>query len=122
MSAAEREIHRLNQRIAKLEKLVEQLTQPKSDARLILPDGYGSIYLTPGGGIAALTGSSTPWTPGVATCTKCEYYLDSSTVKIKSTSVTKPVYNMVKSAVGASKLIQTKLIQGKETVDVEDCS
>lgn len=122
MDVKDREIIRLQQRLAHLEKLVEQMMQPKSEARIFMPEYSGSIYLTPGGGIAALTGSATPWTPGVATCTKCEYYLDGSTVKIRSTSETKSVYNMVKTAVGAAKLIQTKIIQGKETVDVESCS
>lgn len=81
----------------------------------------GAIFLTPGGGIGARSGSSSPWTPGTATCTLCEYYDDSGTIKIRTTSTTATVYNMVPASIGAGKLIQAKLIGGRWTVDVEPC-
>lgn len=79
------------------------------------------IFLTPSGGIAARTGSSSPWTPGVATCTLCEYYVDAGTVKIRMTEITEPIYNMVPAAIGEYKLIQAKRIGGRRTIDVEPC-
>ena len=80
------------------------------------------LFLTPGGGIAARTGTG-PWTPGVASCSRCEYYLDSGTLKIRVVSPTESieVVNTVGVAIGASRLIQAKLINGRWTMDVDDC-
>ena len=89
-----------------------------------LPDRVHSHFYVGSGGIAARTGATTgPWTPGVATCTMCEYYLDGSTVKIRQTSpaINLPVYNDTPTAVVQNKLIQAKLIDGRWTIDVEPC-
>ncbi len=68
-----------------------------------------------------MSGTSSPWTLGVATCTVCEIYLDASTVKVRTTSETDLVYNMTKTAVAANTLIQAKMIDGYWVIDTEDC-
>ncbi len=86
------------------------------------PSGSPSrLFLTPVGGIPAMTGTSSPWTPGVASCTECEFYLDGSTMKIRTTSATFDVYNTTKTAVGGNTLIQTKMINNYIVIDTEDC-
>lgn len=82
--------------------------------------GGGEFYLTPVGGIPGRTGSGSPWTPGVATCTLCEFYDDGGTIKIRTTATTDSVYNSA-GPVGASKLIQVKTIRGRKVVDVDPC-
>lgn len=82
---------------------------------------YGAIFLTPAGGISARTGTGSPWTPGVASCTYCEYYDDAGTIKIRTTSDSYNVYNMTTGTIAGSKLIQVKLIGGHWTIDVDPC-
>lgn len=82
---------------------------------------YAELFLTPPGGIPARTGTSTPWTPGVAVCTLCEYYDDGGTIKIRTTSETRSVYNTVPVLIDGDLLIQVKLIGGRWTIDVDPC-
>jgi hypothetical protein len=115
----EREAIQLQQRVAHLERMIQQLLQPKSVARL-MPEVGGRLFM-PSSGIPAMTGTSSPWTPGVQSCTRLEYYLDGSTVKIRTTSLSEDVYNPSQTAVTAGNMIQAKKIEGKWTVDTEDC-
>ena len=97
---------------------VRHRRQPRS------PGSSAFIYLTGGSGIGAATGSSTPWTPGSATCTKCEVYDDSGTIKIRTTSPaeTDTIYNSTNKTIAASVLIQVKRIGGYLFVDTASCS
>jgi len=84
----------------------------------------GMHFFTPSGGIPARSGGSTgPWTPGSADCVRCEYYMDGSTDKIRQTSpaISVKVFNASKNSIGGSLLIQAKLIDGRWTIDVDDC-
>jgi len=85
-----------------------------------IPLGSGAIFLTPSGGIAARSGSSSPWTPGSANCTLCELYDDSGTTKIRTTDTVLTVFNMA-GLIGGNKLVQAKLINGEWFVDVDPC-
>lgn len=119
----DREAQQIKQRLARMEAELQRLLQPTSKPRIFISQDDMAIFKTPTGGIPALTGTSTPWTPGVAEgCIKCEYYLDGSTVKIREISGDDTtVYNMTKTAVEELTLIQAKRINGYWTVDVEDC-
>lgn len=91
--------------------------------RPIATSSSGTLWYTPSGGIPAATGTAPNLTPGVANCTKCEYWLDGSTVKIRAVSptITEPVYNVVPKLIAGSKVIQAKDVMGKHTIDVEPC-
>lgn len=80
------------------------------------------LLLTPAGGIPARTGTGSPWTPGVATCTLCEYYEHSGTLKIRTTSWTGVTANMTPTAIDGNILIQAKYIRGRLTIDVDQCN
>jgi len=78
------------------------------------------IALTPGGGIAARSGT----TAGSANCTF--YRVNSSgtltTVKDNAGSdITATVYNIAGSAIAGSAYIQAKYIYGEWIADFEDC-
>lgn len=98
-------------------------TDPKLVAVILENDASNAHYLTPAGGIPARTGTASPWTPGVATCTRCEQYLDGGVLRIRTTTVTTQVYNDTPAVggVGGNKLIQTKMIGGRRFVDEEPC-
>lgn len=86
-------------------------------------NNYRGFAVTPGGGIAACSGSATPWTPGVATCSLAEWVDVSGTWKIQTCSptVSLSVYNTSPAMISASSLIQFKIVGGKAVVDVGDC-
>lgn len=76
----------------------------------------GRIFKTRAGGIPALSGS----TPGSAVCDL--YFFDGSSLSAATGSyVSETIYNMSSAAVGATKFIQVKYIDGFWFVDVESC-
>jgi len=81
------------------------------------------FFKSASGGIPGVTGTG-PWTPGSATCTLCERYLDGSTIKFREVSptVSITVYNSSPTATAGSKLGQGKWISGLRFVDVIECA
>ena len=107
-----------------LERL-QEIERQKSIPNIIASGGGTETTLakTPGGGIAGSTGTG-PWTLGNATCTKCEVYDDSGTIKAReiSPAVNITVYNSTDQTIAASVLIQCKKINGRWFVDAASCT
>lgn len=112
MNNNERELIRLQQRVAKLEQLIEQLTQPKSVGRLIIPE---AIQLCKNGGstIAARSGS----TLSKRSCTK--YTAPGGSLTAGSASI--DVYNLSTVAVAANAYIIALFAGGIWLCGWEDC-
>jgi len=73
-----------------------------------------AIFLTPSGGIPAMTGSG-PWAWGMAECTRVD-------TDGNITATLSEVHNSVSAAIPGSRIIQAKKIYGKWFADVADCA
>lgn len=100
-------------RIADTVLRVEGLTRELPQARETQPREVPSIFLTPGGGIAAISGS----TLGSATCTR--YTVTAGTLTATTETVT--VYNLMSSAIGAAAYIVAIPVNGIWLAIAEDC-
>lgn len=109
----EREAALLRQRVAHLERLVEQLMQPKSVARIF--GGVEEVRLCKNGAstIAARSGST-------LSSQSCTVYTATSGT-LASTSSTITVYNLSTEAVAANAYIIAALISGIWIAVWEDC-
>lgn len=104
-------VHQLSRKVDQLEQLVRSLLKPKSVAHIFAGAGTTAgvkIVQTPGGGIAARSGT----TVGSATCT--EYKINSGTTLATNTS-TVTVKNIWPFAIPASMYIMAV----KETISSE---
>lgn len=118
----------LGQLSASLQSVQARLTQAESKIQQLGfggASGTGSgasclFAMTPSGGIPALTGTSAPYTPGVATCEIWKY----DGTHIVDAGYTAQVRNSVPAAVGATqtRLVQVKTIDSKLWVDVDPCT
>lgn len=106
--------------------LVKILGKKTPDQPFPFPDqcDIRRFAVTGGGGIPACSGSSTPWTPGVAECKLAEWFYDSGTFRIQTVDpvVLVSIYNTAPFSISANVLIQFKLVSGMYVVDVGDCA
>lgn len=72
-----------------------------------------AVFVAPVGGIPARTGTSSPWTPGSATCTRLSY----SIADLVSTSASEVVYNATASTIPEGTLVIADRVEGKWTID-----
>lgn len=89
----------------------------------VLPEKSGGELFLTTSTITAKTGSSSPWTPGSGSATQCEFYLDGSTVKVRTTSITgQTLRHMGDSDIASGRVVQAKLVKGYWLIDVDYCS
>ena len=107
-------VGQLEREVIELRKLVKELMQPKSKARVVNVGQNDILIKTPGGGIAAASGTG-PYTFGSATCTivGSDGVVGSDTVTVK---------NIVNDAVAANVIGKASMVGGIWVIDVASCS
>lgn len=89
--------------------------------RKIIRRLQGSLYLTTST-ITARTGTSSPWTPGSGTGTLLEFYDDSGTLKVRTTSSTGiTLRHMGTATIASGRIVQCKQVGDQTLIDVDYC-